>query len=591
MLINDANFSDALSKLRKSKTIFLDTETTGLQWHQGKKPFSIILADQDCEPFYFNLFSYDNTQYVVSVKMLEALQEALFSDALRRVVAHNLKFDWHMLANIGFHINSQVYDTQAMHRLANNKLMSYTLASLTGQKDDAANAWLKKNKKIGYVTDKWGEEQPAYWRIPFEIIVPYATQDVVALRNLYNWQQATFSEMWANEFPAAYYIEMKATRTIWEAERRGILLDVQYTLDAREAELVKAKIARNEFTKMTGEEFNDSELSIPRIFASYGITLPKGKPSPKLKKQKFKTDEDTLLATRHPLAEVILRIRKAEKKVSTYFDNYLTLRNQNTGAIHTDFRQCGADTLRMSASAPNAQNVPDESEDDPQPKFPLRGCFVPRDGHKLISIDFAAQEMRVIIDAAGEESLAAKIIGGEDVHQATADMMGVKRRPAKNIGFGIIYGSGAAKIASQINSTVEEARRLRELYFSKLPMVRQISRALVRIAEETGCILTRFGNRLFIDQGFEYRAVNYFVQGSSAMHTKHAANNVRDFLVPHKSKILLLIHDELVIELHDSEHHLIPEIRKRMADSYPHKILPQDTGVEVYKYRWGGEAM
>jgi DNA polymerase-1 len=170
-------------------------------------------------------------------------------------------------------------------------------------------------------------------------------------------------------------------------------------------------------------------------------------------------------------------------------------------------------------------------------------------------------------------------------------MMGVPRKPAKSIGFGIIYGSGAKKIGEQIGVGVEEARRLRELYFSKLPNVKRISKALMGCAESNGYIVTRFGNRLYIDEGFSYKAVNYFVQGTSAIHTKNAANKVDEFLENFRSKILLLIHDELLLEMHESEMDLIPTIQQIMQDAYPHDVLPQGTGVEIYKHRWGGETM
>jgi DNA polymerase-1 len=590
MLVSKKNILDCLSQLKSAKTLFLDTETTGLQWHQGNAPFSIIISDETNEPWYFNLYDYGGTQEALTREELSLVPE-IFQDTSRRVVAHNAKFDLHMMANIGINIKCETYDTEVMHRLLNNSLMSYTLASLTGEKDDAAKNWIKKNPSLGKIRDRFGELQPAYWKVPFDIMLKYATQDVVALRNLYKWQQEQLVVMYPDGMPLAYAIELKATRTIWKAERRGILVDTEYTLAARKKTLLEAEQARKQFKDFTGEEFLDSEKALDPIFKRFEVTLPHGKPSAKLKKTKPKTDEETLLKTKHPLAQMILNIRKPEKRISTYFDNYLNLRNQKTGAIHTDFRQSGADTMRMSASAPNVQNAPDESENEVQPEYPIRGCFVPRKGFKLVSIDFAAQEMRVIIDAAGEQDLANRIIGGEDVHQATADMMGVRRKPAKNIGFGIIYGSGAAKMASQIGCTVDEARRLRELYFSKLPRVRMLSRALMRMAEEFGHIVTRFGNRLFIDQGYSYKAVNYFVQGGSAIHTKNAANSVDDFLEDKKSKILLLIHDELLIEVHEDEMDLIPKIQRLMEQAFPHTILPQGTGVEIYKHRWGGEAM
>lgn len=581
-----------LSHIVGSQVLFLDTETTGLYWHQGNKPFSIIIADDKVDPIYINLFSYNGTRETASSDVLSFIQKILRNEKCR-IVAHNAKFDLHMLANLGLRIDCEVYDTMTMHRLIDNKRMSYSLDALTGTKSDAVKDWIRKNPKLGKIDDPLGSGKkiPAYWRVPYEIMVSYAIQDVIALRKLYQWQQDNFKSLWRNAFPPAYFIELKATKTIWECERRGIRLDSEYALQARQEDVNKADKFREEFKKITGQDFVDSGKSLGAIYASFGIILPLTDPSPKTQKQEYRVDEETLSSIKHPLSEIIISIRKAEKRVSTYFDNYLRLRNPVTGAVHCDFRQAGADTMRMSASAPNVQNSPDESEDTPAPNFPIRGCFIPRPGYKLVSIDFSAQEMRAILDTAEETDLANKILGGEDVHQATADMMGVMRKLAKNIAFGIIYGSGAEKTASQIRCSVQEARRLRDLYFSRLPNVRKLSKALMQMAEEHGYIVTRFGNRLFIEPNFAYKAVNYFVQGSCAIHTKNAANMVRDLLVPYKSKILLLIHDELLIEMHESEMSLIPTIQKLMAEAYPHNILPQNTGVEIYKYRWGGETI
>lgn len=585
----DQFFEKITGELRSTRELILDTETTGLRWYKNSMPFSIILKARSSENiFYLDLLgTYRDVSHEPLVREhVQLLQDAIFCRSDLRLVMHNAKFDWHMLANLGIRIDCEVYDTMAMHSLVNNLADSYSLGKLTGQKSDGVKDWIRKNPKLGKVrlppTEKFpkGELIPAFWKVPLEILLPYAEQDVRATEDLYVWQQSMMKKFYGEDFCPAYHIELRATRTIWNAERRGILVDEAYTLAGRELELKKSLAATEEFEVLTGEKFVNSGKALGKIFTGLGIQLPR------TEKGNVQCTAETLESIDHPVAQIIVDIRKPLKKISTYYDNFMKLRCKD-GAIHTDFRQCGADTLRMSSSAPNCQNISAEDEVEPPPEYILRGCFKPREGYVLVSIDFQAQEMRCIIDSAGEAELAQKIIGGEDVHQATADMMGVKRKPAKSIGFGIIYGMGNGKLAGSLRVPETEARRLKDLYFTKLPKVKRISHALMKFAEENGYIITRYGNRVYIEKGYEYKATNYYVQGSCAIHTKNAANLVDDCLRDMLSNILLLVHDELVLEIHKSEMYIIKTVKELMEKAYPHDILPMGTSEEVYSERWG----
>lgn len=575
--------------MSSSKILFLDTETTGLEWHKGDLPFAIIVADESCYPRYYEFLGEASAS---PFSFSELKKEINSCDV---IVMHNAKFDIHMLANIGLvnvdDFKPTVWCTMTMHRYVNNACASYSLSALTGTKSDAVDKWIKANPKIGKYRDENGKLQRAYWRVPTDIMREYAIQDVIALRELYVSQQKRLSKMIddemvnKSEFLETLKLECECVKMLWCVERTGIATDASYIEAGLAHELECAENAHKLYKELTGVKFVSSGKSLEKVFTDIGITLPKT--------AKGNTEvKDSVLATiKHPVAELIRTIRKHEKRANTYFKNYLEMRDAQ-GRIHPNFSSCGADTLRMSCTNPNLQNVSANSEDNSliDIKYPLRGCFIPTNNEwELCSIDFAAQEMRCIIDVAEEEGLAKQIINGLDVHQATANILGVNRYTGKTLGFSILYGSGIGLLSNRLSVPPVEAKRLKELYFSRLSNVKVLTRALTNTAISDGYISTVYGNILYIEEEFAYKAVNYFIQGSCAIHTKKAAVSVHKYLRSNgfKTRILAIIHDEILLEVLKSEKAaVLPVIRKLMASAYPHKILPMDTSCEVYSERW-----
>jgi DNA polymerase I-like protein with 3'-5' exonuclease and polymerase domains len=593
MLQADSNVISRISDVAlHSDVIFLDTETTGLEWHKGCMPFSIIVSDMQCEPIYLNLIDYGDGSPIATPEEIKYLKELI--NSCKILVMHNAKFDLHMSQNIGIVCSKKfapiVWCTMTMHRYVNNACMSYSLAALTGAKSDAVKEWISKNPQVGKFRDANGKLQKAYWRVPYNIIAPYGKQDVHAMRKLYIWQNDEIERMIAHDLverqslTAALLAECESVRMLWDVERTGMLIDPDYTQAGYDYELACAAKAHAAFEKLTGTRFVSSGKALEKVFAAYNIVLPK------TAKGNTKSTDDVLDGIDHPVCDLIRTIRKHEKRANTYFKNYLDMRS-NEGRIHTNFNSCGADTLRMSSSQPNLQNVSANSEENSHIdiRYPLRGCFVPTSGYELCSIDFAAQEMRCVIDCAGEVEIANQILGGLDVHQATANLMGVNRYTGKTLGFSILYGSGVGRLAASLKVPVEEARRLRDLYFGRLVNVRNLTKALSNTALEFGHITTVYGNVLYVETDSAYKAVNYFVQGSCAIHTKKAAVSVWSWLLAkgYRTRIVAIIHDEIVLEVWKEEKAaVLPVIRKLMVDAFPHKILPMDTSCETYSERW-----
>jgi DNA polymerase-1 len=554
-------------------------------------PFAIVCKPEDGDCFYFNLHPAHG--WTLGPVELVGIQQILSARGL--LVIHNAKFDMHMLENLGLSFSPsgrKVWDTVVQHRLFRNDLLSYSLDALTGTKSDGVKEWIKKNAKRAKLRDEAGDLVPCYWKVPLDVMLPYAEQDVESLRSLYLWQRQKLDEATADgfQFLAVSEVELACTPILQRVERGGLILDRDWTERGLAYERGMARTLRAQFVEMAGCEFVSSAKALGPVFDRFGLKKSHTKDG------NLKTDEETLLKIEHPIGKLILGIRKAEKKADTYYANFLRMAGRD-GAIHCDFRQTGADTMRMSCATPNLQNVPAGDDDDEEKEdtpFPVRGCFVPRPGFTFLSIDFAAQEMRCIIDAAEEEGLAEMVANGHDVHQATGELMGgLPRRLGKAVGFSILYGSGSALMASKIKVAIAEAQRLKNLYFDKLPKIKRFSRAVVNSAEENGSIITVYGNRLFVDPRLAYKAVNYMIQGTCAIHTKMAAVAVYNFLTHNKyrTRIVCLVHDEILFELHEYEHHIIPELRRLMAAAYPHKILPMGTSAEIYTDRWGGNSI
>jgi DNA polymerase I len=359
-----------------------------------------------------------------------------------------------------------------------------------------------------------------------------------------------------------YENEVALTKVIFGMNRRGILLDREYTKKALAYEEGLIKKARAEFEIDTGHPYKESSKLFAEIFDSRGEPYPltdKGNPS-------FKADFLEGLDTH--TARLINQVRKHEKRASTYYRPFLHF--GRTGIIHPNLNQAGTTTGRFSASNPNLQNPPKEDlpEDEGKPYY-IRSCFVPRPGYCFVSVDYSAVEFLVMLDYAGETSVIREVLSGGDVHQVTADMLGVSRKVAKTLGFGLLYGLGIDNFAKALGVEVREARALRALYFRRLPAVKKFTDKVKYVAERRGYITNWMGRRLYLpDKRFSYKMLNHLIQGGAADVIKKAMVQIQPLFANRKSGMLLNIHDELVFEMQPDEFDLLEPATKIMESVY-----------------------
>jgi DNA polymerase I-like protein with 3'-5' exonuclease and polymerase domains len=233
--------------------------------------------------------------------------------------------------------------------------------------------------------------------------------------------------------------------------------------------------------------------------------------------------------------------------------------------------------------------VVEKEEDFEDKKFIVRKSFLPREGYAFLFIDFQAQEFRVALDYAGEHELIRRINEGEDPHQSTADMVGITRKRAKCLNFSSIYGSGAGLIGEFLGISEYEAQELKNKYFSRMPKLKHFLYKSGEKAKQRGLVWNKYGRIYHLaNRDDSYKIANNLIQGTCADICKFAMIKIDRLLQGKRSRMVVQVHDELVIELHLSELDLQEKIKKIMEDEYqPKNGMFLTCSVEHSKLSWG----
>lgn len=240
--------------------------------------------------------------------------------------------------------------------------------------------------------------------------------------------------------------------------------------------------------------------------------------------------------------------------------------------------------VHNSCSSPNLQNVPKEDNSE----YPVRKAFIPPDDYCLVRIDYDQVEYRLMLNYAKEMGVIKKIKEqGLDVHQATADMLGVPRNFAKTLNFLLLYGGGIEKLAGALNITLAQAAELRRVYFANLPAVSKWTQGVKSLSARYLFIVNWMGRVCeFLDASESYKAPNHLIQGGVADIIKVAMNNTHERLAGMRSKQVLQVHDELVFYIHKDELEIVPELVRIMENVYTKGALPLTAGVSHSWHNW-----
>ena len=359
---------------------------------------------------------------------------------------------------------------------------------------------------------------------------------------------------------------------LFRMERTGTLIDIPQ-LEAQSRELaVRIGALEKQAWEQAGEEFNiGSPKQLARVLFEK-LRLPAGK---KTASGGYSTDEDVLaeLAADYPLPATVLAYRALSKLKSTYTDKLPKMVGED-GRVHTTFGQTTAVTGRLASSDPNLQNIPVRTEEGRR----VRCAFVAPAGWSVVSADYSQIELRIMAHISQDPGLMGAFQRGMDVHRATAsEVFGVppgevtadQRRMAKVINFGLIYGMSAFGLARNLGVARKDAASYIEKYFARYPRVREYMDAMRAAARERGYVETAFGRRLWLPDipspraavraGAERQAINAPMQGTAADLIKMAMTAVQKWLDARglRSRQVLQVHDEIVLEVPDEELELV----------------------------------
>ncbi len=566
----------------------VDTETTGLRAYHDDRIFSIIIADEE-KSYYFNFQQYQDLaeDWVLPREWIPFLKP-VFSNPDSLWYMTNAKFDMAMLAREGVHVAGEVHCTEALGRVERNDEFKYgldaTAKRLGLEKSEAVKEYIKKHK----LYDK--DKNPLYYKVPFNVIVPYGELDAKLTRLVGIHQREVFCEIensTAIGLPKISRIvanEKRFTKTCFKIEQTGIRIDPDYCRAAILYETNRYRKAAESFKGLTGLEFQDANAVLKQAFEKAGETITltvKGNPS---------FTDKVLSKYNSPVAKIIQEYRDAYKKANTYYKNFLYF-NKN-GIIHASIKQGGATHGRVSVVDPPLQTLADEEDEGDLP-FKVRRAFIPSPGTFFLMMDYDQMEYRMMFDYAGQMDLIAEVKAGMDVHDATVklvcQMLGMPftRGNAKTLNFGLLYGMGIDALAAALKTSTDSARALKKAYFQALPCVQGFIRKVTARAEANGYIFNWAGRRCYFkDLDFAYTAPNHLISGGCADVVKIAMNQIDDLLMGKQTKMIMQVHDEILFEMVPEEIYLIPHIKEIMEGAYPYKHLKLTVSVEHSFKSW-----
>ncbi len=544
-----------------------------------QKEFSIEAVTDDEETFDFKIthlvFSFSPGEAAVvqtgkdASTIIKNFAEVLSDERIGKV-GHNIKSSVLALKKYGVDMRGQLFDTMLAHYLIEPEA-SHDLGILCNQfldyqlkpdESDQVTMLCERGDQVLQLKTKLSEELN---------------------------KRGQFRLMREVEMPLVYVLAAM--------EFEGVALDEEALKWMSEALKKDSEKVQKEIYQIAGSEFNiGSPKQLGEVLFDKMKLLDKAK---KTKTGQYATGEEVLvkLAGEHEIAKKILDYREYEKLRSTYVDALPRMLSKADHRVHTDYRQAVAATGRLSSNNPNLQNIPIRTEKGRQ----IRGAFVPRDKNYLfMSADYSQIELRIAASFAKDATMIEAFRTGRDIHtttaakvfkveleKVTADM----RRKAKEVNFGILYGSTAFGLAQNLNISRTEATEIIESYFKEFSAIKRYMDDSINSAREKEYVETILGRRRYLrdinsknisTRGFaERNAINAPIQGSAADIIKIAMISIQKWLEREKlkTKMIMQVHDELVFDLHTSEQEIVkPKIKELMKTAV---ILDVPMEVEV----------
>ncbi len=551
---NKQELDDTIASIPADAIVAFDTETTGLDTRMAQMVgFSFAFSEHDA--YYVPVgHSYLGVEKQVSLDdALLALRELLYT---HKIVGQNLKFDFSLL----YH----AYSFDKLYPYADTMIMAWLTdpGSRVGL-DALAKKFFKYEMKPFKELVKKGQN---FSSVDIASASFYASEDAWMTWMLYGaikkkMELASIGHL----LDEAKNVEYPFINVLIGMESRGIKIDKEILKQLQHKLKKDLDELTQEIYTLANTEFNIRSTQQLGVVLFQQIGLKGGKKT----KTGYSTNEAVLssLKDEHEIIPKILEYREYQKILSTYVDPLLKLASEDDlSRIYTSFIQTGTATGRLSSKDPNLQNIPVRSALGRS----VREAFVPRDGYKLVSIDYSQIELRLLAHFSQDAALLDAFKSGTDIHLATSvklfgeEEAKEKRNFAKSVNFGLLYGMGPKKLSEELSISTAQAKEIIANYFASFPTVKNYLEGIQERVKIDGYVETVLGRRRIFDYdsangmqkaAFMRESVNTVFQGSAADLIKLSMNQI-DSMIEEESleaHMLLQIHDELIFEIKDGQ--------------------------------------
>ncbi len=578
-----------INTLRKQKGFVIDLETTSISPMRADI-VGISFSFKEREAFYIPM-ELDGSD-LNPEEVLKRLGPILTNEKIKKW-GQNIKYDLLVLKRNGIELKGIEFDTMIASYVLNPSQRQHNLDALSLQ-------YLNYKKIPTSDLIGKGRKQISMKEVPLQKISAYACEDADITLRIKNVLEPRLTE--AKITKLFEDVEIPLIHVLAEMEMNGVYINKQMLKQmSRSLESELIELEENIYT-LAGEKFNiNSPQQLGNIlFEKLRIQDAIGVKKVKKSKTGYSTNIAVLESySFHPIIQNILQYRQLTKLKSTYVDALPKLINPLTGRVHTSFNQTVTATGRLSSSDPNLQNIPIKSELGRQ----IRKAFIPSEaGYKILSADYSQIELRIVAHISGDKTLIDSFLRGEDIHRRTASLIlevppekvtREMRSQAKSINFGIIYGMGPFRLASETGITMTEAKKFIAAYFEKYPKVYEYINNTIEKAKLQGYVTTILNRRRLLPEiNSEYNqvrsnaeniAINTPIQGSAADLIKVAmlriAEEIREKGL--RTKMILQVHDELVFEIPEGELEESTELIKKNMEGVYRMVVPIKVDVGI----------
>lgn len=557
-IINSQDLQQLIDNINKNKTLFIDWLMDGKD-HRRKKLQGLAIGIKE-ELFYIDLERINVQQVLKELKVI-------FESLEIKKVGHNMKELMVFLFNYGIQLKGLEFDTYIAAYILEPSDAKYHLHLLASkylnQQIISEEQLMGKGKKAKSYVDLNYSEKSTFLIGNLDIV-----------KNIHEKLQTKIEEQ---DMKSLYYeIEMPLIHVLANMENIGFRVEKQELNNLSHEFGNRIQNLTKEIYEFAGEEFN---INSPKQLGHILFEVLK---LPIIKKTKtgYSTNIDVLerLKDKHPIIDKIIEIRHITKLKSTYVDGLMSIIDDETQNIHSSFNQTITSTGRISSSEPNLQNIPIKMEMGRR----IRRVFVPQNPESyLVDADYSQIELRILAHISGDENLINAFNNGQDIHTQTAsqvfdvdinEVTPIMRSRAKAVNFGIVYGISDYGLSRDLNIPRHEAKQYIDNYKEKYFGVSNYMEEIIKKAKEMGYVTTIFGRKRYIPElqsrNFNIRsfgerlALNTPIQGTAADIIKIAMINVYRRLAEQKmqSKLILQVHDELIVEALEEELEQVKEI-------------------------------